>query len=119
MTKSELSDKIAEKTGMKRKQAAQAVDELLNQVRDALAAGQKVQLIPFGSFEVRERQAREGRNPRSGEKIKIKARKVPTFRPGKALKEAISQESAPKKAAKAPAKAAAGAAGAKKAPAKK
>ncbi|MHB2019548.1 MAG: HU family DNA-binding protein [Candidatus Xenobia bacterium] len=92
MTKSELSEKIAEACDLKRKQAAQAVDTLLEEVKSALVRGDKVQLIPFGSFEVRERQAREGRNPRSGEKIKIKARKVVGFRPGKALKDAISPE---------------------------
>ncbi|HEY4002854.1 MAG TPA: HU family DNA-binding protein [Candidatus Xenobia bacterium] len=119
MTKSELSERIANKTGMKRKMAATAVDFLLEEIRDALASGDKVQLIPFGSFEVRERQAREGRNPRSGEKIKIKARKVPTFRPGKALKEAIGHHEPAKKA---PAKKAAAhghAAPAKKAAGKK
>ncbi|MCQ6318891.1 HU family DNA-binding protein, partial [Bacillus cereus] len=71
-------------------QASVAVDTLLESIQQALQNGDNVQLIGFGSFEVRERAAREGRNPQSGESIAIPARKVPAFKAGKQLKEAIS-----------------------------
>jgi len=91
MTKTQLSEKVAIKANLRKKQAAAAVEAVLEAVKEALAKGEKVQLIPFGSFAVRSRAAREGRNPRTGDKIKIKASKVPTFRPGKALKEAVAK----------------------------
>lgn len=89
MTKAELSEKLADKVGLKKKEAAEAVDAILDLIKSTLSKGEKVQLIPFGSFEVRKRNAREGRNPKTGEKIQIKARKVPAFHAGKALKEAV------------------------------
>lgn len=89
MTKSELAEKLANKTGLKKKHAVAAVDTLLDIVRQALAKGEKVQLIPFGSFSIRHRKAREGRNPRTGQKLHIKAKKVPVFHAGKALKKAV------------------------------
>ncbi|WP_144519227.1 HU family DNA-binding protein [Bacillus thuringiensis] len=90
MNKTELIQKVAQETGLKRPQASLAVDTLLKSIQQALQNGDNVQLIGFGSFEVRERAAREGRNPQSGEPIAIPARKVPAFKAGKQLKEAIS-----------------------------
>jgi DNA-binding protein HU-beta len=91
MTKSQLAEKVAEKTGLKKKQATAAIEAVLEIVKHTLAKGEKVQLIPFGRFEVRHRKAREGRNPRTGAQIHIKSRKVPAFHAGKALKEAVSR----------------------------
>jgi len=89
MVKADLVAKVAE-TGITKKQAAQVVDCVFAAVKDALAEGDKVSLIGFGTFSVKERAAREGRNPRTGKKIKIPKKKVPVFRPGKALKESVS-----------------------------
>ncbi|HHY98389.1 MAG TPA: HU family DNA-binding protein [Firmicutes bacterium] len=90
MTKAELVDKIAAKTGMTKKDSAAALDAVLDSVAESLKNGDKVSLVGFGSFEVRKRAARTGRDPRTGQEIKIEARKVPVFRAGKALKDAVS-----------------------------
>ncbi len=89
MNKSELVDLVAEKAGMSKKDSEKAVKAVLDSISDGLVKGDKVQLVGFGTFEVRNRKAREGRNPATGEKIKIKALKVPAFKPGKALKEKV------------------------------
>jgi DNA-binding protein HU-beta len=89
MTKAELVDRVAESTGLTKKLASGSVDAVFNAITDALAKGEKVQLVGFGSFEVRERAARKGRNPRTGEEIDIESRQVPVFRAGKALKDAV------------------------------
>jgi DNA-binding protein HU-beta len=89
VVKADLVAKVAD-IGMTKKQAAQVVDCILGAVKDALAAGDRVSLIGFGTFSVKERAAREGRNPRTGRKIKIPKKKVPAFRAGKALKDAVS-----------------------------
>ncbi len=89
MNKSELVDRVAEKSGMSKKDSEAAVKAVLESITDGLAKGEKVQLVGFGTFEVRSRKEREGRNPATGEKIKIKALKVPAFKPGKALKEKV------------------------------
>ena len=91
MTKTELIDQVAEKSGLTKKDSGKAVDAVLSVMTEALTDGEKVQLVGFGSFEVKERSARTGRNPQTGSPIEIKARKVPVFRPGKALKEAVDQ----------------------------
>ena len=88
MTKQDLVNKVAE-TGITKKQAAAAIDAVVDAVKGALAEGDRVNLVGFGSFSVRERAAREGRNPRTGKKLKIKAKKVPVFKPGKELKESV------------------------------
>jgi DNA-binding protein HU-beta len=88
-TKNDIVAAVVEKAGLSKKQAAAAVDAVLETIRDALAEGEKVNLIGFGSFSVKERKAREGRNPQTGEKIKIPAKKVPAFKPGKQLREAV------------------------------
>ncbi len=89
MNKSELVDLVAEKAGMSKKDSEKAVKAVLESITDGLVKGDKVQLVGFGTFEVRSRKEREGRNPATGEKIKIKALKVPAFKPGKALKEKV------------------------------
>lgn len=89
MNKSELVDLVAEKAGMSKKDSEKAVKAVLDSITDGLVRGDKVQLVGFGTFEVRSRKEREGRNPATGEKIKIKALKVPAFKPGKALKEKV------------------------------
>ena len=87
--KQDLIAKVAEATELTKKDSAAAVDAVFKAVTEFLSAGEKVQLIGFGNFEVRHRAAREGRNPQTGKAIKIKASKVPAFKAGKALKEAV------------------------------
>ncbi|HBL35831.1 MAG TPA: DNA-binding protein [Firmicutes bacterium] len=91
MTKTELIDQVAEKSSLTKKDSGKAVDAIFSVMTEALSKGDKVQLVGFGSFEVKERSARTGRNPQTGATIEIKARKVPVFKPGKALKEAVDR----------------------------
>ncbi|MFC4321836.1 HU family DNA-binding protein [Litchfieldia salsa] len=90
MNKTELVTAVAESSELSKKDATKAVDAVFEAIQEALASGDKVQLIGFGNFEVRERSARKGRNPQTGEEIEIAASKVPAFKPGKALKEAVN-----------------------------
>lgn len=85
--KAELIESVATSTGLTKKDATAAVDVVFETIQSTLSAGEKVQLIGFGNFEVRERAARKGRNPQTGEEIQIAASKVPAFKPGKALKD--------------------------------
>ena len=87
--KQELVTDVATATGLTKKDATAAVDAVFASIKDTLAKGEKVQLIGFGNFEVRSRAARKGRNPQTGEEIEIAASKIPAFKPGKALKDAI------------------------------
>jgi len=87
--KKELTDMIAEKTGVSKKQASQFIDAFTESVVEQLAAKDRVRLTGFGTFMTRKRVAREGRNPRTGEKINIPAKTVPIFVPGKGLKEKV------------------------------
>ena len=87
--KAELIEKVAAATDLSKKDATAAVDAVFSAIQDALANGEKVQLIGFGNFEVRNRAERKGRNPQTNEEINIPASKVPAFKPGKALKEAV------------------------------
>lgn len=89
MNKTDLVNAVAEKSDLAKKDATKAVDAVFESVMDSLKNGEKVQLIGFGNFEVRERSERKGRNPQTGEEIKIPASKVPAFKPGKALKESV------------------------------
>ncbi len=92
MNKAELIAAVAEKTGFTKKDAEVAVNAFVASVEGALVAGDKVQLIGFGTFETRERKARQGRNPRKPEEvIEIAASKAPVFKAGKALKDAINK----------------------------
>ena len=89
MNKAELVTKVVEKTGLTKKDAEKVVVAVFDSIQAALTAGDRVQLVGFGTFEVRSRGARTGRNPRSGATIQIPATKVPAFKAGKALKDAI------------------------------
>ena len=91
MNKSDLIGSVAEKTELTKKDAEKAVNAIFQSIEDALAKGDKVQLVGFGSFETKERAARIGRNPRTGQEIKIPATKVPGFKAGKALKESVAK----------------------------
>ncbi len=89
MNKTELIAKVAEITDLTKKDSTKAVDAVFDAITEALKAGDKVQLIGFGNFEVRARSARKGRNPQTGEEITIEASKVPTFRAGKVLRDSV------------------------------
>ena len=89
MNKSELVASVAEKSGLTKKDAEAAVNSTLNAITNALKEGDKVTLVGFGTFEVRERPARKGRNPQTGEEITIEASKLPAFKAGKALKDSV------------------------------
>lgn len=89
MNKTELINSVAEAAGLTKKDSTKAVEAVFDTIQSTLANGDKVQLIGFGNFEVRERAARKGRNPQSGEEIEIAASKVPAFKAGKALKDAV------------------------------
>ena len=91
MNKSELIAALAGKAELSKKDAEKALNAFVDVVNETLAKGEKVQLIGFGTFEVRERAARKGRNPQTGKEIKIKAAKVPAFKAGAALKAAVAK----------------------------
>lgn len=91
MTKTELVDLIAQKTGKTKVASATIVDSIFDAIKTALKKGDKVTLVGFGTFEVAKRAARTGVNPRTREKIKIKAAKVPRFKAGSALKVAVNK----------------------------
>ena len=91
MTKSELVAFVAENAELTKKDAEKAVNAVVSVVTDALVEGDKVQLVGFGTFEVRTRDARTGKNPRTGEVIKIAASKVPAFKAGRGLKDIVNK----------------------------
>ena len=90
MNKTELVDKIAEKSGLTKKDSEKALNAIINSVEEALINNDKVQLIGFGSFEVKQRAARKGRNPQTMEEIDIPESKVASFKAGKDLKERLN-----------------------------
>jgi DNA-binding protein HU-beta len=90
MNKSELINSVADTADISKAQAGKAVDAVIESIKEALAQNDSVTLIGFGTFMVRERAARVGRNPRTGERLDIKAANVPVFKPGKALKDAVN-----------------------------
>ena len=91
MNKAELIAAMAEKSGMSKKDSEIALEATISSIQGALANGEKVQLVGFGVFEVKERAARTGRNPKTKEPVPIAASKVPVFKAGKALKESVSK----------------------------
>lgn len=91
MTKSELIDQVAERANLSKKDAGAAVNALLDTVQSALVSGDSVQITGFGTFEVRQRAAREGVKPGTSEKIHIPASKAPAFKAGKSLKDAVNK----------------------------
>ncbi len=92
MNKSDLIAAIAEKTGETKKSAEASLDAFVSTITESLKKGEKVQLVGFGSFEVRKRAARKGRNPQTKEEIKIPASKAPVFKAGKALKDLVNKK---------------------------
>ena len=88
--KTELVNSVASAANLTKKDAAAAVDAVFASIQENLSKGEKVQLIGFGNFEVRERAARKGRNPQTGKELDIPASKVPAFKAGKALKDAVN-----------------------------
>ena len=99
VNKAELVASMAEKSNLTKKDAESALNAFMKSVEEALAGGEKVQLVGFGTFEVRDRKERVGRNPRTKEEIKIPASKVPVFKPGKEFKEKVNVVPKKKKAA--------------------
>lgn len=91
MNKSELVTALAEKTGTSKKGAEESLNAFIEIVTEELKKGEKIQLVGFGSFEVRKRAARKGRNPQTKEEIKIPASKSPVFKAGKALKDVVNK----------------------------
>ena len=91
VNKAELVKQIAEKTEMKKKDAEAVLAAVTSTIEEELVKGNKVQLIGFGTFEVRHRAARKGRNPQTGDEITIPAAQVPAFKPGKALKDSVNK----------------------------
>lgn len=90
MNRAELVAAVAKKAEFSKKDADTAVKAIIDSIKEALVNGEKIQLVGFGTFEVRERKEREGRDPRTGKTIKIAASKVPAFKAGKAIKEEIN-----------------------------
>ena len=90
MNKAQLIEQVAKKLNTSKAQAANAVEAVIDPIKASLKKGQKVQLVGFGSFSVRKRKARIGRNPKTGEQIKIQAKKVPAFTPGAELKKVVN-----------------------------
>ncbi|PIH59155.1 HU family DNA-binding protein [Paenibacillus sp. LK1] len=91
MNKTDLTNVVVEKTGLTKKGVEKAINETLQTITEALAKGEKVQLFGFGNFEVRDRAARKGRNPQTGEEMDIPASKAPAFKPATALKNAVKE----------------------------
>jgi DNA-binding protein HU-beta len=90
MTKQDFICKLAEQEGIEKKQAAAYTDSVIKALTDALVAGEKVQFVGFGSFEVRQRAEKKARNPQTGEDLTLPATQVPVFKAGKALKDAVA-----------------------------
>ncbi len=91
MNKAEMISNVAEKAELTKKDAEKAVTAVLETISEALSRGDRVQLVGFGTFEIRERAARKGRNPQTGEEIDIAAARVPVFKAGKSLREAVER----------------------------
>ena len=92
MNKADLVAKVAEASNLTKKDSEVALNAVVGAIQEALVKGDKVQLVGFGSFEVRTRAARKGRNPRTKEEIKIPASKAPVFKAGKALKDSVNKK---------------------------
>lgn len=91
MNKTEFINAVAAKEGIEKKCAEKAVNAVFATIADELAKGEKIQIVGFGTFEVRERAEKQGRNPRTGETMTVAATKVPAFKAGKALKDAVAK----------------------------
>ena len=89
VTKADIAEQVAASTGITKKNATDAIEAFILSIKESLKRGDKVSLVGFGSFSVKEKRSREGRNPQTGAKIHIPEKKVPVFKAGKALKEAV------------------------------
>jgi len=89
MNKAELVEEVSSQTGLTKKTSREAVNAVISAMTDSLGREEKVTLVGFGTFRVMERKARRGRNPQTGKELEIPAKKVPKFRPGKSLREAV------------------------------
>jgi len=94
MTKAELVEEVAKNSNLTKKDAEVIVQTVLDSIIDSLKEGRKVELRGFGSFRLRQRSSRTGRNPKTGEKVKVPAKRIPYFKPGKELKDLINQQPA-------------------------
>ncbi len=92
MTKAEVATRLMEKTGLSRNQSIETVEFFLKSIKDSLKNGEKVCLVGFGTFYIKEKKARKGRNPRTGEDIDIPNKKIAVFKPGKAFRELVEQD---------------------------
>ena len=95
MTKAEIIERIYEKIGFSKKESAEIVELVFETMKDTLSRGEKIKISGFGTFVVRQKRPRVGRNPQTGEEIEISARRVLTFRPSQVLKSALNEEEAP------------------------
>jgi integration host factor subunit beta len=91
MTKAELVEEVSEKTGLPKKQAEIVVNTVFESIVDTLKTGEKIELRGFGSFRIRQRDSRTGRNPKTGDKVDVPAKRIPYFKPGKELRELLNQ----------------------------
>ena len=89
MNKAGLVEEVSDKTGLTKKETGNVIDAVVEAITNTLKKGKKITLVGFGTFQVRQRKATKGRNPRTGEKLEIPAKKVPKFRPGKNLRQAV------------------------------
>jgi len=89
MNKADVTEEVANQTGLTKKTSRKAVDAVISAITDSLAREERVTLVGFGTFQVMERKARTGRNPQTGQSIQVPAKKVPKFKPGKGLKERV------------------------------
>ena len=92
MTKAELVEEVSEKTGLPKKQAEIVVNTVFESIVETLKTGEKIELRGFGSFRIRQRDSRMGRNPKTGEKVDVPAKRIPYFKPGKELRELLNSE---------------------------
>src|SRR6185503_19786809 len=92
MTKAELVEEVSQKTGLPKKQAEIVVNTVFESIVETLKTGEKIELRGFGSFRIRQRGSRMGRNPTTGEKVDVPAKRIPYFKPGKELRELLNQE---------------------------
>ena len=92
MTKAELVEEVSEKTGLPKKQAEIVVNTVFESIVETLKTGEKIELRGFGSFRIRQRDSRMGRNPKTGEKVDVPAKRIPYFKPGKELRELLNDE---------------------------
>ena len=92
MTKAELVEEVSEKTGLPKKQAEIVVNTVFESIVETLKTGEKIELRGFGSFRIRQRDSRMGRNPKTGERVDVPAKRIPYFKPGKELRELLNQE---------------------------